>query len=124
MVELWVNDLLKHVCCKFFSHNYYCIKFRCDMAWVYEIKLHEALSPDLELVYFFAMIKVKLTKQTIMVQPLKHAGNLCNSPIGLSILHDIESNMCCTKISGLDSISCSIESPIGLLQRLPACFKG
>ncbi len=34
---------------------YYCIKFRFDMAWVYEIKT--PWSPHLEPVYIFAMIK-------------------------------------------------------------------
>ncbi len=77
-----MSDLFKNVYFKSLSHNLIIIKPHCHMEWVYEIKLPEALTWRR---YFFAMIKIKtyegnlpLTMQAITVQPLKHAGNICN----------------------------------------------
>ncbi len=39
-----MNDILKRVYLKSFSHNNYCIKLRCDIGQVYHIKLPKALT--------------------------------------------------------------------------------
>ena len=53
------SDILKYVYFES-SHNYYCMKLRCDMRHVYEIKLLKALNWSQ---YVFAMTKVMTNKR-------------------------------------------------------------
>ncbi len=45
MVDLVImRELLEHANLEIFSHNCYCIKLRCNMGWIYETELPEALT--------------------------------------------------------------------------------